>query len=133
MNIKTDTNRILMSDTLKGMVPSLDDDSNSSTLGIVAVLCNRLINGVNEPFNCMLHSVLFDIEPEIELLCSIDNALDTIQANSLKFQEFIIMYNDRKVEVPGPFIVKAAKIYEVKSNLDQCILALSLQRYNNNT
>jgi hypothetical protein len=130
MKVKTDVDQILMSDILKGQVPELDgehiDELRNKHITIVA---GKTIGTKTESMVGILRGIHVGQEPEIEFRCEIKEALDIIEASQLSFSGFALHHGeDRIVQIPGPFIVKAARIDEI-SPVDQlCTLGLHLMR-----
>ncbi len=130
MELKPNTSRILMSDVLKGQLPELESDAIDELHGqYVHVIADRFMNGAQLPLAGLLRTVLFDQAPEIEMKIELSEALKTVKANDLRFDSFELQHGDEETLVmPGPFIVKAARIQEIDPTTQTCVLALHLQR-----
>lgn len=130
MDIKPDTSRVLMSDTLKKVLPDLDGDNMSQLVGEgIYVVADRRVGGQQLPLAGVLRSVLFDIVPEIEMRIELSEALAVVQTEGLTFESFELHHGEQTtVKLPGPFTVKAARIEEIDVPAQLCVLLLQLQR-----
>lgn len=130
MEVKPDKSRVLMSDTLKGVLPDLDGDNLSQLVGEgIYVVADRRVGGQQLPLAGVLRSVLFDVNPEVEMRIELAEALAVVQAQDLVFGGFELHHGEKTtVQLPGPFTVKAARIEEIDVPAQLCILLLQLQR-----
>ena len=136
---KIDPERILVSDELKGKISDLDDEFDAEPLNnidsiasrYVTVSVVRVVESKKETLVGILRSVLFDIEPEIELKVQLSEAFDVIEANNQYFDTFELELDRRIVKLDGKFNVKAARIQEIDVKEQMCVLALHLQRLKN--
>lgn len=129
MEIKANTSRILMSDTLKEQLPELESDAAEELQDrYVHVVADRRINKQQHPLAGLLVSVLFDVTPEIEIRVELSEALKTVKAEQLLFNSFELQHGDETVQVPGPFKVKAARIEDIDVMNQTSVLSLQLQR-----
>lgn len=130
MEVKADPSRILMSDVLKGQVPELEGEVPVDPFRgkHVIVIAQKTVGTKQEGVIGILRGVLFDVEPEIELRIDLKEALDIVEGHNLSFNKFELHHDQRVVELPGPFVVKAARIDDI-SVLDQlCTVSLHLKR-----
>lgn len=130
MDIKPDTSRVLMSETLKKVLPDLDGDNLSQLVGEgIYVVADRRVGGQQIPLAGVLRSVLFDTSPEIEMRIELSEALAVVQSEGLTFEGFELHHGEKTtVQLPGPFTVKAARIEEIDVPAQLCVLLLQLQR-----
>lgn len=134
MEIKADPTRLMMSEVLRGNVPDLENEQLTGTEFVVTAEGWISFDGKESSTSLAgaLHSVLFDIEPEIEFRVLLGRAFDVVEGKNLTFTGFTIQQHDRTIQLEGPFIVKAARISGIDSDTNpdtqMCILALSLKR-----
>lgn len=129
MELKPNVSRILMSDILKDQVPELESDAvDELQKQYVHVIADRRIGGQQVPIAGLLVAVLFDITPELEFRVELGEALATVKAEQLSIHSFELQHGDVTVPVPGPFMVKAARIQDVDVFNQTCVLSLQLQR-----
>jgi len=118
-----------MSDTLKDHLPDLESDVVDQLQDqYVHVVADRRIGAKSLPITGLLVSVLFDVQPEIEFKVELSEALITVSANTLSFVSFELHHGETTVPIPGPFIVKAARIQDIDALNQMCVLSLQLQR-----
>lgn len=124
----------MMSDALKGNIPGLENDEVLGTEFVVTVEGWISFDGKesSKSITGALHSVLFDIDPEIEFRTLLQDAFDVIEGKNLTFTGFTIQQQERTVELKGPFTIKAARISAIDADVNpdtqMCVLALSLKR-----
>jgi len=136
MEVRADPSRLLMSDSLRGTVPRLEEDDEGPGDGFVVTAEGqaRLPGGRELRLVGAVRSVLFDrAEPEVELRVPLTDALDVAEGiGGVTFDGFTIQRQERSVEVAGPLSVRAARISEVDADADPrtqtCVLALALRR-----
>lgn len=130
MEMKADTNHVLMSDVLKGQVPELEGEHPVDQLHgkHVIVITERVIGDKVDGMVGILRGLMLGENPEIEFRCDIKEALAILKANSLSFNRFELHHGEDVVPVVGPFIVKAARIDEIVVQDQLCTLGLHLQR-----
>ncbi len=129
MEIKANTSRILMSDTLKEHLPDLESDAIDRLQDqYVHVIADRRMKGSLAPLAGLLVSVLFDVNPEIEIRVELSEALKTVKAEQLVFNDFELQHGDETVSIPGPFKVKAARIQDIDPLNQTSVLSMQLQR-----
>lgn len=121
-----------MSDVLKGQVPEFDEEPSGDQHNAakhVILIAEKVTGGRTSGMVGVLRGILLGIDPEIEFRVELKEALDILQANNLVFTRFELHYGeDIVVPIPGPFIVKAARIDEI-SPVDQlCTLGLHLTK-----
>lgn len=126
MEMTADTSHVLMSDALRGQVPGLDGDVPAPSAQHVIIIAERMIGDKSTPMVGVLRGVLLGVDPEIEFRCELKEALDVIEAQNLSFGRFELHHAERIVHVPGPFIVKAARIDEISPSDQLCTLGLHL-------
>ena len=125
--LEADTGHVLMSDALKDQLDHDDEEAIDDMF--VSVIADRRIGDRNAPMAGTLRSVLFEsVNPEIDIRLQIDDAFDTINAQTLTFGGFDMLHGDKKLTLAGPFTVKAARIDEVDVPRQLCVLSLQLQR-----
>jgi len=121
-----------MSDALKGNIPGLENDQVPGTEFVVTVEGTIAVDGKETSITGALHSVLFDIDPEIEFRVLLHDAFDVIEGENLTFKRIMIQQQHREVALGGPFTVKAARVSAIDADNDpdtqMCVLALSLKR-----
>lgn len=128
--MKADSSHILMSEVLKGQIPDLDgeqiDELRNKHITIVA---GKTVGAKIEPMVGILRGIHLGQNPEIEFRCEIKEALDVIEASQLSFSGFELHHGeDRIVQIPGPFVVKAARIDEIVIQDQLCTLGLHLSK-----
>ena len=134
MNIRPETARVLMSEALKGHLPEPDEDGDYDQFSAMAgnavyVVIDRRLSGQSTPLSGLLRSVLFDAEPELEVMIELSEALAVVKAENMSIEGFELHHgNDTTVTVPGPFTLKAAMIQDIDVMQQSCIIALQLQR-----
>ena len=129
MEAKPDTSRILMSEVLKGQVPELGDSNFAEiAAGMVTVVADRIVGQQSVPLVGIMHSVLFDAQPEIEFRVALSEAFDIVEATDLHFNDIDMHHGTRIIKLRGPFQVSAARIQEIDSSGQVCTLMLSLKR-----
>lgn len=130
MEMKADTNHVLMSDVLKGQVPELEGEHPVDQLHgkHVIVITERVIGDKVDGMVGILRGLMLGENPEIEFRCDIKEALTILKSNSLSFNRFELHHGEDVVPVVGPFIVKAARIDEIVVQDQLCTLGLHLQR-----
>jgi hypothetical protein len=128
MELKADNSRMLMSDILKDRV----DDANQIEKFVEEAICvvvDRRIDMEKLPLTGILKTVMFDTEPEIEIMVEISEALLTISSGNLEILGIELQHGIKTtVPMPGPFQIKAARIHDVDVINQTCTLALHLQR-----
>lgn len=118
-----------MSEALKGQIPELGDDSFAAiAAGMVTVVADRIVGQQSLPLVGILHSVLFDVQPEIEFKVTLVEAFDVVEATDLHFNDIDLHHGVRIVKLAGPFKVLAARIQEIDPSGQVCTLMLSLKR-----
>jgi len=123
----------LMSDVLRGQIPELEEeiqtqieDMSSKFVSVVA----HVKDNTHRPraFTGMLRSVLFEVEPEIEIRVELSLALDIVEAAGLVFERFELHHGDRMVPMAGPYVPKAARIQDIDVADQLCTIALGLKK-----
>ena len=137
--INADVTRVLMSEALRSrfnvddvaedVVDPADDSFKAISDSAVYVIIDRRLAGQQAPVSGVLRSVLFDVEPEVELLMELTEAFAMVRAESMTIGGFELHHGEEStVKVPGPFTVKAARIQEIDVLQQSCVMALQLQR-----
>lgn len=119
-----------MSDALKGQLPELESDEiDHLSDQYVHVIIDRRVAGQKVPLVGLLRSVLFDLEPELDVKVELTEALAVVKARDLAIAGFELQHGEEStVEVPGPFTIKAARIEDINAQTQTCVLMLQLQR-----
>jgi len=116
-----------MSDILKGQIPDIDADVIATEeKKAVIVIATAVVGNKVEPIVAILKGVLFAVEPEIELRIGLEEAFNVIQASNLTFNQLDLHLGERIVPMPGPFVVKQARIDEIMDQM--CTLGLHLKK-----
>lgn len=133
--IKAETSKVLMSDVLRGRVTEeIEDEATLAAAdalerSVVSVVANMQAGQGKSTAVCgILRSVLFETEPELEFRVPLDDALNVIEAENLKLLGFELHHGDRTVKIPGPFLIKGARIDDIDALNSLCILMLGLKR-----
>ncbi len=131
MEMKPDTSHVLMSETLRGNVPELEDTEHVDVPRgkHVIVIAEKVVGPTTTGLIGILRGVLFDVEPEIEIRIELKEALDVIEANNLLFKRFELHHEERIVNIPGPFKVKAARIDDISAQDQLCTISLHLKKH----
>lgn len=129
MQMKADTGHVLMSEALRGNVPSLEGEALPQAIDQhVIVIIDRIVGGVSTPLVGVLRGVLLGAEPELELRCELKEAIDLLEASGLSIGRFELHHGQRVLSVPGPFSVKAARLDEIVPEDQLCALGLHMTR-----
>lgn len=130
-----DDGSLIMSDELKGQVPSLEDDDNQHaervkqiTAGLLSIIAHRKLAGVPSPIFGIVREILFDDPFEVMFKTDIESALSTVEAEDVSFDSLELRNGERIIAIPGPFSVKAQRIMEIEPEDQACVLALCLTR-----
>ena len=133
--IQPETSRVLMSDVLRGKVPAeLEDEALVGAAdvleqSVVSVIANVQVGrGKATAIVGILRSVLFENEPELEFRVQLDDALAVVSTEGLQFLGFELHYGERQIKVPGPFLIKGARIDDIDPHVGLCGLSLGLRR-----
>ena len=117
----------MMSDVLKGQIPTIEDELVEQKVETsVIVIAQRVMGAKNEPLVAILKGVLFGVEPEVELRVCLDDAFNVIQATDMTLASLELHHGERIISMPGPFIIKQARIDEISDQM--CTLGLHLKR-----
>lgn len=130
MEMKADPSHVLMSDVLKGQVPELEGEAPADPFRgkHVVVVAEKIVAGKREGMVGILRGILFDKDPEIDFRVDLVEALNIVEANQLAFGGFELHHEERVIRIPGPFIVKAARIDDISVPDQLCTLSLGLLR-----
>ncbi len=129
INVVPSTDRILMSDTLRGNVPALENDEQVQDVesdNYVFVTAEKISNHERTAVIGILRGIELGIEPQVEMRLSIVHALDIIETRGLLFGGFELKTLDRVVNIPGPFKVKSARLFDIDTIAQMCTLGLHL-------
>lgn len=127
--MKADTGHVLMSDVLKGQVPELEGEVPAAVVDRhVVVVIEKVVSNESTAVIGVLRGVLLGAEVELEFKCELKEALDILETKGLSIGHFELHHDQRVLQVPGPFIVKAARLDEI-SPVDQlCALGLHMTK-----
>lgn len=131
MEMKFDNSHVLMSEVLRGQVPSLEGEHPVDQLAHqhVVVIAEKVVGGKAEGMVGILRGILLGTDPEIEFRAELREALEILKATNLSFNRFELHLGESLVvPIPGPFIVKAARIDEISPSDQLCTLGLHLSR-----
>ena len=130
IDVQPDTSRVLMSDVLKGNVPELEGDVTEGVPNNrhVVVIAEKVTAVKKEGLVGILRGVFFDTEPEISFRIELDEAMGLVEAPALSFNSFELHHGERIVKMPGPFIVKAARIDDISAQDQLCTISLHLMK-----
>ena len=129
MELKADRSHVLMSDVLKGQIPELESEQIGQIEGKhVLLLAEKVTNGTAEGMVGLLRGILFDVEPEIEFRIDLSEALGIVEAPLLSFSRFELHHGERVINIPGPYVVKAARIDDISAQDQLCTISLQLKK-----
>lgn len=131
MEMKAKTDHILMSEVLRGQVPELEGvhPVEQTEIKHVVLICERVIAGNVDGMVGILRGILLGQDPEIEFRADLRESLEILRASNLIFNRFELHYGeDVVIPIPGPFIVKAARIDEISPTDHLCTLGLHLTK-----
>lgn len=126
-----DTPHVMMSEALKGQIPIIDDENalfEQAQEKLVIVVAEKLSSNKSTAVVGALRGLLLGADPEIEFRCELGEALSIIEEQSLVFNNFELRHGERKIKLPGPFVIKAARIDEISALDQMCTLGLHLSR-----
>lgn len=129
INVVPSVDRILMSDTLRGNVPALESDGQVQDVeadNYVFVTAEKISNHERVAVVGILRGIELGLEPQVEMRLSIVHALDIIETPGLLFGGFELKTLDRVVNIPGPFKVKSARLFDIDTLAQMCTLGLHL-------
>lgn len=131
LSITPNVDRVLMSDTLKGQVPELDDENVTDFDEIqshhVIVVADKIVNNQRTGLVGVLRGLTLGAESEIQFRIDLDEALDIIDAPGLAFGGFELCHGEKKsVKIQGPFNVKSARLEDISVQDQLCTLGLHL-------
>jgi len=131
MEMKADTDRVLMSEALRGQVPELDGEPQVAPEIInraVTVIAEKRVGDKVTAMVGVLRGIQLGTEVEIEFRCELAEALDVLEAQQLSFGGLELHHGERVVPVKGPFVVKGARLDEIALDDPLCTLGLHLAR-----
>lgn len=129
LRIQADPSHVLMSDVLRGQIPALEGEGSTDQLDgkHVVVVAQKVVGQKTEGLIGILRGALLGTDPEIELRIDLKEALEIIRAPGLSFTGFELHHGeDLVIPIPGPFIVRAARIDEISAQDQLCTLGLHL-------
>lgn len=129
MTMNVDTERVLMSEALRGQVPELEGEERPDELSgkHVVVAAEMRTGGQKKGLVGILRGVHLGAETEIEFRIDLTEALDIIKAPALSFGGFELHHEEKTVvAIPGPFVVKACRIDEIDPAAQLCTIGLHL-------
>jgi hypothetical protein len=127
LEVQPDTSKVLMSESLRGTVPDLEEGVAPDVQFVIAI-GHRKVGNKEEPLVGSLVGVLFDQKPEIEIKVTVEEAINVIEAQNLSFEKFEMHHGERIFELVGPFSVSAARMQDFDVATQMCVLMLSLSR-----
>lgn len=128
--VEAETSKVLMSDSLKGLLPDeLDDEAAEKMERLtVTVVAAVQIGEKKTVIPGILRSVLFEVEPELEFRVQLHEAISFVSANQLNFLGFELHHGTDIVKSPGPFLIKGVRIDDIDAVNQMCTLSLGLKR-----
>lgn len=131
LKMNVNTSHVLMSDALRGVVPELEGEERPEPPQgkHVVVIAQKVVGSKQEGLVGVLRGVHLGAEPEIEFRIDLSEALGLISAQNLSFVNFELHHGESTVvKIPGPFIVKAARIDEISPAEQLCTIGLHLMK-----
>lgn len=130
MDVTVNRSKLLMSDSLRGHVPELEDEQQvvPTDADPVSVVISAQFGQKATAIVGLLRGVLFGTDPELEVRLQLDEALDVVSSPNFAFLGFAVHHGDREVKVMGPFLVTAVRIDDVNANEGLCTLSFGLKR-----
>lgn len=128
-----DSNRLLMSDSIKGMVPELEDEQIVSLSdSYVMVTFQFLVDDTEKILGGSLVGIAFDTQEEakIDARVNLGDAYDIIkkyvQTSRLSCGVFYMHLGDNEIPFVGPFAVAHPKIHDFDHQNKMCTLGVDL-------
>jgi len=131
LTMHANTSHVLMSDSLRGQVPELEGEERPDPFQgkHVVVIAEKVVGNSTSGLIGVLRGIHLGVEPEIEFRIDLGEALGLIQAQDLSFTGFELHHGESTVvKIPGPFIVKAARIDEISPADQLCTIGLHLMK-----
>lgn len=134
MEIIPTTDKLLMSDALKGRLPAeLEDEALAAMekAGLTVVIMVQVGTAKQTAIVGLLRSVLSDDEPELEFRTELHEALNVVAAwRDYRVVSYELHHGERVVEFnSGPFDIKGARLDELDLLHQMCTLSLGLKRH----
>jgi hypothetical protein len=135
--IEDSTNRLLMSDSIRGMIPELEEEYVASLSDSCVIITLELQSELSEPFTT-LSGILVGISMETVSLIKIDirtrlnEAYDTIKKYStsgLSCRMFYMHLEDNQISLSGPYKISSSKILDVDHQNKMCTLGVDLIKF----
>lgn len=131
LTMNANTSHVLMSDALRGQIPELEGEERPDPFEgkHVVVVAQKVVGNASTGLVGVLRGVHLGVEPEIEFRIDLSEALGLVQAQDLSFNGFELHHGESTVvKIPGPFIVKAARIDEISPAEQLCTIGLHLMK-----
>ena len=130
--IDTQANRLLMSDSLKGMVPDLEDDASQ----IVSQLVNSFVITAielhgSEPLVGTLDGISYDektikLDIKLKLEQAYDMFTDLAVGKTVTCEAIQMHLSERMNRIMGPFKLVSPKMFAIDAQEKMCVLAIDL-------
>jgi len=130
--LDTQTNRLLMSDSLKGMVPDLEDDASQ----IASQLVNSfIITAIElhgfEPLVGSLAGISYDekiikLDVKLKLEQAYDVFTDLAMGKTITCEAIQMHLSERMNRIVGPFKLELPKMFGIDAQDRMCVLAVDL-------
>lgn len=131
--MEADNSRVLMSDSLKGQIPDIEEQQQALIDRLIKVTATWK-SGDDDKLKTIvgsLRTVMFGQDPEIEFRALLEDVLDIVSANNVVFTSIELKHVDRTVHLPANLKVTAARILDFESTLEDfpmCTFAIGFQR-----
>src|SRR3990167_7159243 len=125
LTMNVNTSQVLMSDALRGQIPELEGEERPDPFEgkHVVVVAQKIVGQKESGLIGVLRGIHLGDEPEIEFRIDLTEALGLVQAQNLSFGGFELHHGESTVvKIPGPFIVKAARIDEISPADQLCTI-----------
>lgn len=128
--IEDSANRLLMSDSIKGMIPDLEEEyiSKLSDSYVIASLSdtNYVVSGILVGVSLENHG---EIKIDIRIkLNEAYNAIKNYTTSGLSFRMFHMHLGDDEICLPGPYKISSPKILDIDPQNKMCTLGVDLIR-----
>lgn len=133
MEMRVAKEKILMSDTLKGNVPDLEDDDDVIRERMIEELSTKYVHVIidlagDKVMTGLLESVLFGEPAEIEFKTELHEALSLaaipVNVNNVEMQHG----ESSKFEIRGQRKITASRIFDINPQQQTCMLMLQLTK-----
>lgn len=137
--INDDSNRLLMSDSIKGTIPVLEDDSErleadiSFFVGIFEFVCNEDIDVLAGKVQGISFEASGDIKVDIRL--ETKRAYDTIKKHAtfgLSCRMFHLCHDDDELCFEGNYRISSTKTFDFDAEKKMCTLGFDLVKFDHN-